>query len=286
MAKRKSKNVQSKPNISKHNISSALVDIIIPVHQRFDLLGQCIEAFPDATDGTNYNVVIVDNGSPKETADEFYSQYPDIKVIRNKENVGFPKSCNQGFDRSFSPFVFFLNSDVILKPKSIAYLIDEMRADPKVGVAGMKLIFPEQTDLPQNNGNRPAGKLQHIGLATNIRAEFVHMFIGWSPDHPKVNAMRDVYAVTGAAMMTRRNIFAKAGKFNEIYGRGTYEDVDFCLTARELGYNIIVVPKAEGIHHTGATAVTYNLGYPLNENRMIFLQRWQNKLDWTEINHW
>jgi GT2 family glycosyltransferase len=263
------------------------VDIVIAVHQRFDLLAECLRAIPAATDNYGYRIIIVDNGSPPDIANDFYFSIndPSIKIIRNKENLGFPKACNQGFDRGFSQLVFFLNDDVILKPKSIRYLIETMNNDAKIGVAGMKLIFPENTDLPQNEHERPAGKIQHIGLATNIRAEFVHQFLGWSPDHPKVNAMRDVYAVTGAALMTRRLLFTKAGKFYEGYGRGTYEDVDYCLAVHQMGYNVVVVPEAEGIHHTGATATTYGIGYPLNENRAIFLQRWQKFLDWSEWKH-
>jgi hypothetical protein len=53
-----------------------------------------------------------------------------------------------------------------------------------------------------------------------------------------------------------------------------------------MGYNIVVEPKAAGVHHTGATATTYQIGYPLNENRVLFLQKWQKELDWSEWLSW
>jgi GT2 family glycosyltransferase len=284
MAKRK--RVRSNPKSQKINssFSSNQLDIIIPVHQRFDLLQQCLLALPDACGDINYKVIIFDNGSPQEQADEFYSQdfgNQNIKVIRNKENIGFPRACNTGFNHGFSSLVFFLNDDVILDPGSVPLLVKEFD-DPKIGIVGMKLVFPEHTDLPQDAMNRPAGKIQHIGLETNINADFVHLYLGWSQDHPKVNQRRNAYAVTGAAMMTRRQLFTRAGKFYEGYGRGTWEDVDFCLAVRSMGYNIIVVPEARGIHHTGATAVTYGLGYDLQGNKQIFLSRWKNHLDYTD----
>lgn len=286
MAKRRKKQnpIKSQPITQSYSVSSSqsLVDIIILVHRRFDLLSQCLQSIPAATNGIGYRIIIFDNGSPFEEANDFYRTLPqDIKVIRNKENLGFPKGCNLAFDRGFSPLVFFLNDDVILDPDSLEHLVHAMD-DPKVGIAGMKLIFPEHTDLPQDNGQRPSGKIQHVGLATNIRAEVYHQFIGWTPNHPKVMAVHDVYGVTGAALLTRRWLFTKAGKFLEAYGIGTYEDVDYCLSVRKLGYNIVVVQEATGVHHTGATAVTYQIGYPLNENRMIFMQRWQRDLDWSE----
>jgi len=258
------------------------LDIIIPVFNRFDLLNQCLNAIPEAAGNIKYKIIIFDNGSKLDEADLFYyGRTENLKIIRSKENLGFPKACNLGFLQGYSPLVFFLNSDVILEPDSIPKLTKEF-SDPKIGIVGMKLVFPEYTDLPQDQYQRPAGKLQHIGLETSINADFVHVMLGWSPDHPKVNARRDAYAVTGAAMMTRRMLFSKAGKFFEGYGLGTFEDVDLCMTIRSMGYNIIVVPEACGVHHTGATAVTYGLSYDLFGNRQLFLSRWRNQLDFTE----
>jgi len=282
---RKRNHTKQKTSESKHLTPKLVdVDIVIPVHQRFDLLSECLEAIPAAAGKFNYRIIIVDNGSPKEVADSFYSEINDvsIRVIRNPENMGFPRAINQGYNRGFSPLVFFLNDDVIMYPNSLEHMIDEIRNDKKLGVVGMKLLFPETTDLQQNEHNRPAGKIQHVGLATNIRADVVHNFIGWSQDNPKVLAVRDVYGVTGAAMLTRRTLFHAAGKFLEAYGLGTYEDMDYCLNVRKLGYNIIVDQDAVGIHYTGATAETYKLGYPLPTNRMIFLQRWQNEVQWSD----
>jgi GT2 family glycosyltransferase len=121
-----------------------------------------------------------------------------------------------------------------------------------------------------------------VGLETNIHGKWIHQFIGWSSDHEKVLAQRNVYAVTGAALLTRRVLWNKVGGFDEDYGLGTYEDTSFCLSVRELGYNIVVVPEAKGTHYTGATAEKYGIPYPMDRNRMIFLQKWQHKLAWTE----
>ena len=256
----------------------ALVDIVIAVHNRFDLLEKCLDAIPAAANDIPYNVICVDNASTEENG--FYSKRDDITLIRNKENLGFPIACNQGAAKKKSPFLFMLNSDVILEPNAIELLVNEMN-NPKTGVAGMLLVFPEYAE-GLNAGIRPPLKVQHVGLETNIHGKWIHQFIGWSSTHPKVTAQRDVYAVTGAALMTRRTLWNKVGGFYEGYGLGTYEDADYCLSIRELGYNIVVVPEAKGTHYTGATAEKYGIPYPMDKNRMIFMQRWQHKLQWTE----
>ena len=257
-----------------------LVDICIPVYGQFELLEKCLLSIPEAAGNISYQIYIFDNNSPIEEVGSFYTDLDkSIRVIKNKTNIGFPGSCNRMVAAGRSPLLFLLNSDVILHKDSIDNLVKVMD-EPKVGVVGMKLIFPEETDLPHKMGQRPSGKLQHIGLTTNIRAEVQHAFIGWSPDHPRVNAQSEVFAVTGAAMMTRRDIWRRVGGFFEGYGMGTYEEVDFQMVVRELGYNILVEPEASGIHYTGATAERYGLGYNLRNNQMLFMQRWGSKIMW------
>lgn len=261
---------------------NTLVSIIIPVYRRFDLLAKCLEAIPDAFGEIPFEVIMVDNASPAEEAKPFYDAYSQYIVIRNRENLGFPKACNQGANRANSPLLFFLNSDVILDPGSGELLVKAMD-DPIVGICGMKLVFPQE-DTTKHGLMGPPGTIQHIGLSTTIKAQFVHHFAGWNVNHPRVNALRDVYAVTGAALMVRKQLFFDLGKFFEGYGLGTYEDVDLCIACRDMGKNVIVEPKAQGTHYTGATAREYGLGYNMHRNQMVFMQRWQEKLMYTEWN--
>ena len=271
MSKRSRKN-QSQPN--------ELLSVIIPVHGRFDLLEQCLSALPDAARDVPYKVILIENASPKEEADPFYARISSaFAVIRNKTNLGFPKACNQGARKALTPLLFFLNSDVILKPGAISNMVKALD-DPNIGIVGAKLIFPHGTQ------SGPEGKVQHVGLATDIRGEWVHLFIGWNPDNAKVRAVRDVLAVTGAALMTRRSIYNQVGGFDEAYGVGTYEDVDYCLKVRLTGKNVIVEQAAVGEHWTNATARAYSLSFPLNQNKSIFMSRWINKYPWSAWLHY
>jgi GT2 family glycosyltransferase len=74
--------------------------------------------------------------------------------------------------------------------------------------------------------------------------------------------------------MTRKNLFSKLGGFFEGYGKGTFEDCDYSLAVRSLGYNICIDPTTYATHYTGATAEGYQIQYPLNENKFLFMQRW------------
>lgn len=274
--KRSKKLVQAPTKITK---TDALVTVVIPVYNRFDMLEKCLLALPAAfSDSVKIEVVIVDNGSDKEIADRFYSGLHDVTIIRNRENTGFPHAVNQGAKRTRTPLIFLLNSDVVMDPGSGIKLVQKMD-DPTVGICGMKLVFPNNP-TSDNPTTRPSGKLQHIGLSVNVRADVHHPFIGWDENHPKVMHQSVVWGVTGAALMVRRSIWNQTQGLWEGYGIGTYEDCDLCMSAREMGYNIHVVPTARGIHYTGASAEANKVMYPLQQNKMLFMQRWQQKIQW------
>ena len=266
--------------MSKRRRRRNVVDIVIPVYGRFDLLEKCLDSIPDTPD---YKIIIVDNNSPDPVKDEFYDgieREQEVRIIENYENEGFARACNKGARSGGAPLVFFLNSDVILEPDAIDHLIVEMN-DSKVGICGMKLVFPEYAEgLPQQG--RPPGKIQHIGIHMDIHGMPRHTFSGWSDTNPKVLNVREVWAVTGAGLMIRRSLLRDTGGFDEVYGIGTFEDIDLCMKVRDLGYNIIVSQDTKGVHYTNASVITYGVEFPLQMNQLTFMQRWATKLYWKE----
>lgn len=259
----------------------ALVDIVVLVYDIFDLAQQCVDAIPDAFQDVPWHLILFDNGSEdKERAREFYRQFEgnsSVTVVRSRQNLGFPAGNNRAAKRGNAPLIFLLNSDCILKPGSGDILVRAMD-DPQVGVAGMKLVFPENS----TDATRPAGKVQHVGLMTGIRGQQKHIFIGWEPEHPKVNAVREVDAVTGAALMTRRALWNKIGGFNERYGRGTFEDIEYSYMVRRMGYKVIVEPHAVGVHYVGQSAIAHGVNYPLLQNELLFRQRFADMMRYSE----
>jgi len=250
------------------------------------MLINCLKSIPDAAGDIIYNIIIVDNGSKAEEIKAYRefgkAQFGDkLHIIEMHRNTGFPHACNRGASFGYSPLLFFLNDDVILYPNSIDKLVRYMD-EPKTGAVGMKLIFPKDSNDPR----RPAGKVQHVGMSTNIKGDFIHNFVGWSPDNPRVLAVKESYAITGAAMMTRKILFKQVHGFDEQFGMGTYEDVNLCLMLRDLGYNIRVAQDAIGEHFVGATALDKQIQYPLHQNRELLLAKRGGKLLYTEWEIW
>jgi len=258
-----------------------LVSIVIPQWKGYEELHRCLDSLPDAMKGVSYELIVVSDGNPKDADNDIMAQRIEQEMggryLQLLENGGYPSAVNAGAKLARANIIFVLTVDVVLFPDSGKYLYDNFE-DETIGMVGMKLLFPPDSTDP----GRPAGMLQHVGLHVNIRGEIHHTFVGWHPDNPRVLAIRDVMAVTGAAFMVRRSIWDTVGGFWDGYGRGTFEDCELAMNTRKMGYNIIVEQKALAYHNVGITVTKYGGGFPLKENYQKFIMRWKNDLEYWE----
>ena len=271
----------------RHKISGMSfpgLDVVIPAWGGFDFLKSCLLALPDALGETKASVVVVDDFSEDaEGCKKVVAESPlPVTLLRNHENLGFGGACNRGSRACGSPLILFLNTDVTMFPGSIAKMVDFMRTHEDYGVVGPKLIFPEVAGLE----GRPAGKIQHAGMEFNIRGEPIHIFMGWDRDHPKVQVGREVPAVTGASFMVRRKQFMEFGGFDPLWGRGTFEDVDYCFKVRSSGGHVHYLAEAEGYHVAGGSSALTQTPFPLAQNFSLFRARWGGMIAWTEWEVW
>ncbi len=250
-------------------VNKPLVDVVIPTAGRFDMLEKCLNSLK--TTQIPVNVIAIDNGSSVEERKAFPNIFDNVQVKHLPQPIGFPRASNEGARMGRAPLILFLNDDCVLEPGALELMVAKMD-ESEIGVVGAKLLFPEDSESPI----RPAGKVQHVGLACNVAAEIVHPLVGWSADNPKTCVSREVLAVTGACLMIRRSIFNRVGGFDPIYGMGTFEDVDICFAARKEGYKVWMEAKAVGHHYTGATVERLRQGYPLASNYIIFRSKWIN----------
>lgn len=256
----------SKRNRKNARVSSSL-DVVITTAGRFDCLRDCLAALDKQN--VPHNIYIIDIASDPEERIANQGLFDGRNTKRLKQNVGYASAANEGVRMGSAPLVLILNDDVTLFDGALEQMIQTMN-DQTVGVCGAQLIFPPASTSPI----RPAGKIQHIGLALNIRGEIIHPLVGWSVDNPKIPESRDVFATTGACFMIRRSLFNKAGGFDLAYGLGTFEDVDLCLKVRQMGHRIYVNMNAKGYHYTGATAEKKQVSFPIQNNFSIFRSKW------------
>lgn len=237
----------------------------------------CIHAIKREMEGIAAGFHVFFNGAPQETAQSFkqiiLEVIPTAQIRFSSKNEGYPKGANAAIRMGVAPLVLFITDDVVLHEGSLKTLIETMK-EPNIGLCGLKLTFPKtSTDV-----NRPAGRVQHVGHAVDLHGQIIHPLLGWRPENKKCNVSREVQSVTGAVFMVRRELFRKAGGFYEGYGRGYFEDVDLCLTLRQMGSHIYINTNATADHHTNASMLKINEPIPMTQNRQILLSRRGNQL--------
>ena len=240
--------VQAKPCVS----------IIIPVFNNLKFTKQCLMALIEATPEELYEVVIIDNGSTDGT-DEFLSCLDgDIHIISNKKNVGFARACNQGASIAQGHYLVFLNNDTIPQSGWLTELVSFMDSHPKAGIAGSKLLYPDDT-------------IQHCGATMRFDGGFFrHPYKYLHRNHPLVNRVRELDAVTAACFITPRELFCKLGKFDEHYLNGC-EDMDYCTAVRRSDATIHYVPTSELYHLESQTPRPEDKDH---ENFQRYLGKW------------
>ncbi len=185
-------------------------------------------------------VLLIDNGSADETArvlPEFGKQLfgSAFTLIRNSENLGFARACNQGAATADAPLLFFLNNDTLVQPGWLAPLLAELRRDVRLGACGPLLLYPQSEQV------------QHLGIAFSPTLATEHLYANFPAAHRVVKARRRLQAITGAAFMVPRDLFNAAGRFHEGYINGS-EDLELCAGISALGKTLAVVPQSRIVH--------------------------------------
>lgn len=245
-----------------------LVDVIVPVYNRHDLVEACIGRMPSTT-SVPYRLTLIDDASPDPATRQYLmKQGGRAKLLSNSSNLGFPQTVNKAVKATTSKYICILNSDTEPLPGWLDMLVADLEANPNHAVAAPLLLFHPQSE------SGPMGSCQHAGVYFDVQRVPRHRYIAWPADHPRVlEPNDDLQAVSGACMLIRRSVWETVGGFDPMYGRGTFEDVDLCIRIKyTLQRKISYVPTAMLYHHVGASAKDSG-GYPLQVNYRLFVQK-------------
>jgi O-antigen biosynthesis protein len=219
-----------------------MISVIIPAYDHPVEVLTCINSLR-AYSGHPFELLVQDDASPHVNLCAVVP--PEVaSTERNPVNLGFAGNCNAGAARAHLPILLFCNQDVFaVEQFSQGWYSAIVRAfdDPKVGIVGARLLFPD-------------GAIQSVGGVIDGALQPVHRCLGWrNLQHPDIAEPRDVSWVTGAALAIRRELFEALGGFDLAYSPSYFEDVDLCLRARELGWKVRYTPAATLVHPVGST---------------------------------
>ena len=216
---------------------------------------------------------MVDNASADGTAEMVEARFPDVKLIRNKENLGFAKGNNVAIRQCSGRYIALVNPDVILFPGCLDGLSDFLDQNPKVGNVGPRVFNRDMTQ--QSTCRRFPTLWNNFCSATSLATAFKNskFFAGEHMFYFPHDRTLPVDVLVGCFSMIRRETFDDVGLLDEdlfMYG----DDVDWCRRCWKAGWQVVFFPGAGAIHDRGKTTAPYPVRFALAQQRSV-LQYWR-----------
>ncbi len=219
------------------------LSIIILSYNVKQLILDCIKSIPRHSD---WEIIVVDNGSKDGSVAAIRSQFPNVEIIENKENLGFAAGNNVALKQTTTPYVLLLNPDTLVFPKTIETVLEFVQRNPGVGAATCRVELPDGSlDYSCHRGfPNPINSLWH----------FLGFRSASSYSSTKVpNYEHQIEALTGAFALIRKSAGTQVGWLDEdYYWNG--EDLDFCYKLHTFGWKVMFIPQVKIIHYKGSSA--------------------------------
>lgn len=212
----------------------------------------------------NMEVIVLDNASKENEASLIVKRYPQVRVIRSDNNLGFAGGNNLGIKAAKGKYIFLINNDTIFKEFNVQALIDRLESSPNIGIVCPKIRFALDENPIQFAGYTPLSKVtvrnKAIGYNEEDRGQY-------DTPHPTPYAH-------GAAMLIKREALEKVGLMPECYFL-YYEEIDWSMMFTRAGYEIWYEPTCT-IYHKESQSTGQNSPlrtYYMSRNRLLLVKR-------------
>ena len=247
-----------------------LVSIVIPNKDEKETLKKCLESIWKKTSYSNYEIILVENNSTTQEIRDYYKELDGkerVRVVYWDKEFNYSAINNFGISHAKGEYILCLNNDItVISPDWMEELLANCQR-PEVGIVGARLYYPDNT-------------IQHAGIVLGMGGCAGSLFVGLARSRGgylhKAALQQDLSAVTAACFMVKKEVFEKAGGFEEKLAVA-FNDVDFCLKVRHAGYLVVYDPYAELYHHESKTR-----GY---ENTEAKKRRFQEEIEYMRC-HW
>lgn len=210
------------------------VSIIVVNYNGGDRLLTCVQSLVSDPKRGDSDIILVDNASTDGSADAVERAFPEVRVIRSAENLGFGGGNNLGAQAASGEYLAFINPDTIAAAGWLTPLVSALDADPCVGLATSKVLLL-----------RDPGQINTCG--NEVHCSGLTLCRGMGLNSATLAEPAEVGAVSGAAFVMRRALFEMLGGFDASFFL-YMEDTDLSWRAQLLGYRCLYVPDSVIYH--------------------------------------
>jgi len=246
------------------------VTVVLPTGGKMELLRACMTDLLNCTNYPGLEILLVDNSRGEEVGrfvDELSPDHSNVRrVVDNRSPFNYSALINAAIPHVTTPYILVFNDDITVMDPDWLLAMMEHAQRPEVGIVGAKLLYPD-------------GTIQHAGVILGPFGGSVHVYKRLQGDDPGYldvpDVVRNFSAVTFACALIDRNVFDAVGGLDEEHFPVAFNDTDFCLRAREAGFEVIYTPHAALYHHESLTKTV--IAHP---HEIAYLrQRWGHVID-------
>lgn len=230
------------------------VSIVIVNWKTPRLLAGCLDSVYADPRAADFEIWVVDNASGDESVDMIRQNYPDVRLIENSSNVGFPRACNQAIVEAAGKYVLLLNPDTLAVGDAISKLADYLDGHPECGAVGPRILNPDGSLQLACRRSFP-DPLAAFFRVTYLSRLFPNnpLFAKYNMTYEDPDKLLEVDGLSGSAMMVRRSVIDQVGMLDEewfMYG----EELDWCWRIKQAGFAVFYYPDSTIYHYHGASS--------------------------------
>ncbi|MCE5210549.1 MAG: glycosyltransferase family 2 protein [Deltaproteobacteria bacterium] len=224
------------------------ISVVIVNWNTKDLLIECLHSLNKVTGNLKKEIIVVDNGSNDGSQEAVKTVFPEVKIIKNNENLGFAKANNIGMKASTGRYLCLVNSDVKVLDGCLEQLMHYMDQDTGIGIVGPQILWPDMT--LQDSCRKFPGLWNNICDLLHLNKLFPKSDL-FSGEHMMFfdhTTAKQVEGLAGCFLMIRKSALEQVGMFDEQYFI-YFEETDLCKRFRENNWKIVFFPYAHAIHY-------------------------------------
>lgn len=231
------------------------LSVIILNYNVRHFLEQCVLSVQKATQNFNAEIIVVDNNSPDDSCQMMKERFPDVILIENKENSGFPKGNNIGVKIASGKYICILNPDTVVAEDTFEKVLEFAKKQENLGIIGCKLIDGTGNFLPESKRGIPTPFVAFTKIFSLYKLfPNIKSFGKYYASHLNENQTGKVEILVGAFMVMRKETYDEVGGFDEdcfMYS----DDIDLSYMVLKTGKQNYYFHETTVIHYKGESTI-------------------------------
>jgi GT2 family glycosyltransferase len=237
------------------------LSIVIASYNTREITKRCLTSVLSQTAGLEYEIIVVDNASSDDSAQMIEREFPAVKLICSRENLGFGTAQNIGLCQARGKYFLVLNSDAVFVGNAAKILVDRLRSGPSdLGVVGPQILNADRTVAASARRALHARPMIVLGILNRhfvikrllppeplLRKYLGFVLARWHDNYVRHDVIREVDFVDGMCALMKREVLEEVGLFDEQFFFDR-EMEDLANRTRGRGWRIEFYPRAQVIH--------------------------------------